>query len=98
MPVTRYVETCYFPDLEEENGHNRERLRTSTLTEYHRMWDAYLRPDLGGIRLRDFRCADGGRLLRGIGRKHRLSRNSFYHIKGFMSGVFKHAKRTGVLP
>lgn len=58
-------------------------------TRFYQARDPTRRPNLT--------CAEGERLLEEIGRCHRLSRNSFYHIKSLMSGIFKHAKRKGVL-
>ncbi|MBI4166877.1 MAG: hypothetical protein HY508_14210, partial [Acidobacteria bacterium] len=56
-----------------------------------------LMPRYGGIRLREFSTGDGERLLVEIARQSEPSRNTLKHIKGLLSGIFKLAKRLGVL-
>ena len=47
--------------------------------------------------LREFRTADGERLLEDIARGYDLTGTTLAHIKAFLSGVFRYAKRKGVL-
>lgn len=90
LPMTKYVDDYYLPNAKDKK-------RPSTYKEYRRMWRCYLHDRLTKITLRDFRCSDGDRLLEEIAARHQLSRTTFYHLKSFVSGVFKFAKRQGVL-
>jgi len=47
--------------------------------------------------LRGFRTHRGEQLLKEIARQTTLGRNSLKHIKAFLNGVFKEAKRLGIL-
>jgi integrase len=85
-----FVEDVYFPAAESQ-------LRASTYTGYRNLWAQYLYSKLGGIKLREFRTADGERLLQAIAQDHKLSVTTFRHIKAFLSGVFRYAKRLGIL-
>jgi integrase len=89
MPLTRFVEGAYLPFVEAHK-------RTSTFHGYRNMWKAYLKPH-GEIALRDFRTADGERVLEAVAAAHELTRTTLAHIKAFLSGVFRYAKRQGVL-
>jgi len=89
MKLTQFVEDHYLPFVE---GHK----RVSTLHGYRNMWRRYLKPH-GGIRLRDFRTADGECLMEEIARVNDLTRTTLAHIKALLSGIFRYAKRKGVI-
>ena len=91
MPITEFVETVYLPQYAQQQ------LRSSTLKGYRNIWKGYLRERLGKITLRSFRTVDGERMLADIARRKKLSRNTLRLIKSFLSGVFKQAKRLGIL-
>lgn len=85
-----FIEQNYFPMMEGE-------LKPSTFKGYKK--DIYL-PHLkqplieSKLRVRDFRTVHGQKLLRSI---DGVSHTTLLHIKSFLSGVFKFAKREGVL-
>ena len=89
--VTEFVECIYFPEFV-----NRQ-LRASTQKQYRDIWSAHLKGRLGKVTLRDFRTVHGEQLLSNIARQTNLGRNSLRHLKAFLSGVFKQAKRLGIL-
>jgi integrase len=60
------------------------------------MWSRYLKPRIDAP-LRSFRTVDGEHLLEQIARDHDLSVTTLAHIKSFLSGVFRYAKRQGIL-
>ena len=90
MLVTDFVTNIYFPEYADKK-------RASTSKSYHDMFDIHLKHRLAKITLRQFRTVDGERLLSAIARDTELGRNSLKHIKSFLSGVFKQAKRLGIL-
>jgi integrase len=90
MPVAEFVEKFYFPHVEKH-------LRASTLKGYHDMWEDHLKGRVGKVALRDFRTVHGETLLAVIAAQAKLSRNTLKHIKSFLSGVFKQAKRLGII-
>jgi integrase len=90
LSVAKFIDDCYFPAV-------KDRLRPSTLKGYKDFSKRYVHDRVTKIQLRDFRCADGERLLSDIGSQNDLTRTTLYHIKSFVSGVFKFAKRQGVL-
>jgi len=60
------------------------------------MWRRYLKPR-GEVMLRDFRTVDGERILESIAAEHKLTSTTLAHIKAFLSGIFRYAKRQGVI-
>lgn len=54
-------------------------------------------PEAGEIALRDFRTIDGERILESIAEEHGLTSTTLAHIKAFLSGIFRFAKRQGVI-
>jgi integrase len=52
---------------------------------------------MGKMTLRNFRTVHGEQMPADIARQTNLGRHSLKHIKSFLSGVFKQAKRLGVL-
>lgn len=89
MTLTRFTEDRYLPFVE-------ERKRISTFHGYRNMWRLYLKPH-GEITLRDFRTVDGERILETIANGSTLTSTTLAHIKAFLSGVFRYAKRQGVI-
>jgi integrase len=88
MTVIRFTEDRYLPFVEEHK-------RISTFHGYRNMWRRYLKPRCD-IRLRDFRTVDGERILESIAQEHKLTSTTLAHIKAFLSGAFRYAKRQGV--
>ncbi len=91
MPIAEFVEKVYLPQYVEKQ------LRPSTRKGYRDMWEDHLKNRLGKLTLRGFRTVHGEQLLADISRQANLGRNSLKHIKSFLSGVFKQAKRLGIL-
>lgn len=90
MTLAQFWESTYWPYVQLHK-------RPATARGYRDVWLPYLQPRCGQIRLRDFRTCDGERILAEIDRQQGLSHNSLKHIKSLLSGMFKHAKRQGVL-
>jgi integrase len=88
MTVIRFTEDRYLPFVEEHK-------RISTFHGYRNMWRRYLKPRCG-IMLREFRTVDGERILESIAKEHKLTSTTLAHIKAFLSGAFRYAKRQGV--
>ena len=91
MLISEFVERVYLPNYAEKE------LRASTRKGYQVLWADYLRNRMGKMTLRDFRTVHGEQLLAEIARQRKLSRHTLKHIKSFLSGVFKQAKRLGIL-
>jgi len=91
MPVTEFVEKVYLPEYVEKH------LRAATLKQYRDVWEDHLKPRIGKLTLRGFRTVHGEQLLAQIAAQTSLGRSSLKHIKAFLSGVFKQAKRLGIL-
>ena len=91
MPVTEFVEKVYLPEYVEKQ------LRAATLKQYRDVWEDHLKARMGKLTLRGFRTVHGEQLLAQIAARTSLGRSSIKHIKAFLSGVFKQAKRLGTL-
>jgi integrase len=91
MRVVDFVEQIYFPEYADVE------LRPSTRKGYRDMWRVHIKHRLEQMTLRGFRTVDGHGMMREIARDGELARNSLKHIKSFLSGVFKQAKRLGIL-
>jgi integrase len=89
MTLSCFTEGRYLPFVEAHK-------RPSTFHGYRNMWRLYLKPR-GNVLLRDFKTANGERILDGIAREHDLTSTTLAHIKAFLSGVFRYAKRQGVI-
>lgn len=89
MTLVQFVETVYLPFVESQK-------RPSTHDGYLNLWNSYLRPR-GGIVLRDLRTAEGERILQTIAQERSLTVTTLRHIKAFLSGAFRYAKRQGIL-
>lgn len=90
VKLETFVETIYFQ-------HAIENLRKCTVKGYRHMWERHLKGRIGKVALRDFRTVHGEKLLVDIAQQTELRKNSLKHIKAFLSGVFKQAKRLGIL-
>src|ERR1700678_979696 len=87
MPVVTFIEKFYLPHCQRE-------LRPVTHKSYNDIFRVHLKDKLGDVRMRDFRTVHAQRLMRQItGVGHR----TLLHIKSFLSGAFKYAKREGLL-
>ncbi|MGB2890284.1 MAG: site-specific integrase, partial [Candidatus Acidiferrales bacterium] len=87
LRVADFIQNFYLPQAAKS-------LRPSTVKDYAYIFEDHLRRRLGEISLRDFRTVIGQRLMasiNGVGHKRLL------RIKSFLSGVFTHAKREGIL-
>jgi len=91
MLVTDFVERVYFPE------HVSKKLRPATLKQYRDVWENHLKNRLGKLTLRSFRTVHGETMLAQIAAQTGLGRSSLRHIKAFLSGAFKQAKRLGIL-
>jgi len=89
MTLLRFIEDRYLPFVEEHQ-------RISTFRGYRNMWRRYLKPRCD-IMLREFRTVDGERILESIAKEHKLTSTTLAHIKAFLSGIFRYAKRQGVI-
>ena len=89
MTLTRFTQDRYLPFVEQHK-------RISTFHGYRNMWKRYLKPR-GDIMLREFRTVDGEGILESIAMEHDLTSTTLAHIKAFLSGIFRYAKRQGVI-
>jgi integrase len=89
--VCEFVEKIYLPEYVEKN------LRAATKKQYRDVWNNHLKPRMGKLTLRGFRTVHGETMLAKIAEQTGLGRSSLRHIKAFLSGVFKQAKRLGIL-
>jgi integrase len=89
MTLLRFTEDRYLPFVEMH-------MRISTFRGYRNMWKRYLKPR-SEIMLRDFRTVDGERIIESIAAEHKLTSTTLAHIKAFLSGIFRYAKRQGVI-
>jgi integrase len=94
--ISVFVEAVYLPWVKLQR-------EPSTYNGYRKQWHGYFRNRLRGIRLRDFKPADGERLLQQIASEERtregelLSHETLRRLKSFLSGIFTHAIRQGYL-
>jgi integrase len=91
MLVSEFVERIYLPEFVDKQ------LRPSTRKQYGDTWADHLKGRMGRMTLRGFRTVHGEQMLADVARQTKLGRHSLKHIKSFLSGVFKQAKRLGIL-
>ena len=91
MPVSEFVAKIYLPQYVEEQ------LRPSTRKGYRDTWEDHLKGRIGKMTLRGFRTVHGEQMLADVAKQTNLGRYSLKHIKSFLSGGFKQAKRLGIL-
>ena len=89
MELGQFVESTYLPFVMANK-------RPSTYRGYLNMWKRYLKTR-SSIAMRDFRTVDGERILIDIVNEYDLTGTTMAHIKALLSGVFRYAKRQGVL-
>jgi integrase len=89
MTLIRFTEDRYLPFVEEHK-------RISPFRGYRNMWRRYLEPRCDNP-LREFRTVDGERILELIAKEHKLTSTTLAHIKALLSGIFRYAKRQGVI-
>jgi integrase len=89
MSLNRFIEDCYLPYVEEQK-------RRSTYCGYKNIWLRYVQPN-GDVALRDVRTYEAEEMLKDIARRENLSCTTLGHIKHFLSGTFRYARRQGVL-
>jgi integrase len=89
MTLAQFVETSYLPFVEAQK-------RVSTFHGYRNIWKRYLKPH-GSATLRDFRTVDGETTLQAVARRYELTSTTLQHVKAFLSGAFRYAKRLGVI-
>ena len=91
MPVAEFVERIYLPEYVSK------KLRPATLKQYRDVWENHLKGRMGKLTLRNFRTVHGETMLAQIAEQTGLGRSSLRHVKAFLSGAFKQAKRLGIL-
>jgi len=91
MQVCDFVDQIYIPE------HVTKKLRPATLKQYRDVWNNNFKARMGKLTLRTFRTVHGEAMLAQIAEKNGLGRSSLRHCKAFLSGVFKQAKRLGIL-
>jgi integrase len=91
MAIPEFVEKVYLAKYVDQQ------LRPSTRKSYKDIWESCLKGRMGKMTLRNFRTVHGEQILAEIARQTNLGKHSLKHIKSFLSGVFKQAKRLGVL-
>jgi integrase len=88
--LRQFVTDEYFPKAQRD-------LRGSTLRGYKAIWNNYVEPRLGHLRVRDIRTFDLQKALDTIVRDNPdLKKASLARVKSFMSGVFGEAIRCGL--
>jgi integrase len=90
MSLEQFWDALYWPHVQRQK-------RPSTARSYKQTWNDYVAAHCREIRLRDFRCFDGERILAEIDQRHQLTHSSLKRVKSLLSGMFKHAKRKGIL-
>ena len=88
--LQQFIDSIYFPHVELNK-------RPSTVKGYRNLYNRHIAGRVAGIRVTAFRTKDGQMLLNKIASEHNLTHLSLIHVKSFLSGVFKFAKRMGIL-
>jgi integrase len=87
--VEHFLEHTYLP-------YCKLNLRASTSAGYAFLFKM-LKPHIGNQRLRDFGAVEGERLLHDFAAEKPRAQTMLKNMKGFLSGAFRYAVRTGVL-
>jgi integrase len=87
--VEHFLEHTYLP-------HCKLNLAASTSAGYAFLFKM-LKPHIGGQHLRDFGAVEGERLLNDFAAAKRRPQTMLKNMKGFLSGAFRYAVRTGVI-
>jgi integrase len=86
--VEHYLEHVYLPYCKV--------LKPSTHAGYTYLFKM-LKPHLGHYRLRDFGAVEGERLLNDFANEKQRAHTTLKNMKGFLSGAFRYAVRTGTI-
>lgn len=89
VTLRAFVEQTYLPAVEQQK-------RPSTFAGYQSEW-RNLAQHIQDVQLRDFHTADGERILWAIAQECDVNVTTLRHLKAFLSGVFRYAKRQGIL-
>jgi integrase len=89
--VTAFVRDCYIPEYVEKE------LRPASRKQFKDTFRNHLAPRLGKHTLRSFRTVDAQRILDSIAVQGTLGKSSMNHCRSALSGIFKEARRLGVL-
>lgn len=87
--VLHFLEQVYLP-------YCKGNLRPSTHAGYKFILKM-LKPHIGSVRLRDFGAVEGERLLNDFAAAKQRPQTMLKNVKGFLSGAFRYAVRTGTL-
>jgi integrase len=87
--VEHFIENTYL-------AYCKANLRPSTHAGYCFLFKM-LKPHMGTYRLREFGAVEGERLLADFAREKRRAQTMLKNVKGFLSGAFRYAVRTGVI-
>lgn len=91
MLVSDFVRDCYLPEYIEKE------LRPASRKQFMDTWNNHLKSRMDKHTLRSFRTVDAQRILGAIAGQGTLGRSSMRHCKSALSGIFKEAKRLGIL-
>jgi integrase len=87
LTIQQFIDTKYLPYAKEQK-------RPSTYAGYSDIARLHIMPNIGGLKLRDFKSVDAQRLIDTLVKKD-LTTRSLLHIKSFLSGVISYAIRSG---
>jgi integrase len=87
--VEYFIQNAYLP-------HCKANLRPSTHAGYVFLFK-WLKPHIGDEMLRDFGPVEGERLLNAFAAEKRRANSMLKNVKGFLSGAFRYAVRTGTI-
>ncbi|MEE8176855.1 MAG: hypothetical protein V3T65_02560 [Acidobacteriota bacterium] len=90
MTLEQFWDGMYWPYVQRQK-------RPSTARSYSQPWKDYVEVHCRATCLRDFRCFDGERIPAEIDQRHQLIHSRLKRVKNLLNGMFKHAKRKGVL-
>jgi integrase len=92
MSVVTFIENVYLPFV-------KAKLRPSTYKDYRKdCFEKHLKSRLEQVRIRDFRTVNGQRIISLIAKDNpEIGHKTLLRVKSFLSGVFKHAKREGLI-
>jgi integrase len=89
MTLNQFIEKRYLPFVEDQ----KER---STYAGYRNSFHLHVKKH-GNIPIRDVRTLEIEQMLKDIAREFNTAKSTIQHVKQFLSGVFRYAKRQGVL-
>ncbi len=90
MTLDAFVSGQYFPWAEKNKA-------AVTVNGYRRVWERYLKPDLGAIAMTDLQTVQVTAVLTKHAESGKGSR-TLSHIKWMLSGVYGYAISTGIIP